>query len=64
MKKKPPAKDVIVSLRVIPPPDPECPKCHHQPIEDLYPAVPWWCSCPNCGYMWSTAPSPVTGPKR
>jgi hypothetical protein len=43
----------LISLRVSRPPDPECPKCHCQEIENLYPAVPRWLACPSCGYMWS-----------
>src|SRR5436190_3843400 len=43
----------LISLRVSRPPDPECPKCHCQEIENLFPVVPRWLACPSCGYMWS-----------
>jgi transposase-like protein len=43
----------IVSLRVSEPPRPECPRCHHEHVEDLYPVIPRWLACPKCGHMWS-----------
>lgn len=52
VKKRPP-DDLVINLRVVRPPDPECPKCHNQEIENLYPVVPRWLSCPKCGHMWS-----------
>lgn len=47
------SKNSMVTLRFSDPPPPECPKCHHQEVEKLFPVVPRWLSCPKCGHMWS-----------
>jgi transposase-like protein len=46
-------KEGILALRVKQPPQPECPRCHNDHVEDIYSAIPRWLACPNCGHMWS-----------
>jgi len=43
-----------MTLKVLKPPDPECPRCHHPDVERLDPVIPRWLACPNCGHMWSS----------
>ncbi|HEV3215046.1 MAG TPA: hypothetical protein VGZ27_04960 [Vicinamibacterales bacterium] len=57
------AKGKIVSLRVSDPPRPECPRCHHHRVEDLFPVIPRWLACPKCGHMWSNR-TPYTEEER
>ena len=48
-----PNKPAMITFRVSEPPRPECPRCHHDHVEDLYPVIPRWLACPKCGHMWS-----------
>src|SRR2546426_2008982 len=38
-------KPAMVTFRVSEPPHPECPRCHHQHVEELYPVIPRWLAC-------------------